>query len=86
MPYTVQSVGDRFVVTSPKGKKWKTTYASLEAADKAIAYIEGRYGGSPSAGTPMAATSPEEGYTPPEGERGSKTLMRLRTLQDEEAF
>ncbi len=33
----------RYQVISPKGKTWKTTYASQAAADKAIAYIEGRF-------------------------------------------
>ena len=35
----------RWVVTSPKGTLWKTTYPSRAAAEKAVAYIEGRFGG-----------------------------------------
>lgn len=94
MPYSVRKNSKgRIVVTNPKGKDWKTTYSSPDAAEKAIAYIEGRFGAQTDRATPsspieapMTATASEEGYTPPEGERGTKTLIRLRTLQDEEAF
>ncbi len=93
MPYTVaQNEKGRWQVISPKGKTWKTTYASRAAADKGISYIEGRYGTpAPSARSPskepeMASTELPDDYLPPEGERGSRTLMRMRYAQDEEAF
>ena len=47
MPYTIQEAGGRYFVSSPKGKTWKTTYASQAAAQKAISYIEGRYSAPP---------------------------------------
>lgn len=91
MPYGIESIEGRFHVTSPKGKLWKTTYKSKAAAQKAVAYIEGRFGGgstTPPASSDgvMIPTSGEEQYQPPEGERGAKTLMRLRYMQDEEGF
>ncbi len=48
MAYSISKDGGRFSVTSPKGKLWKTTYASVEAAEKAVAYIEGRFAGDSS--------------------------------------
>ena len=91
MVYSIEERGGRFVVISPKGKKWKTTYASRAAAEKGVAYVEGRFGGSGSSA--KVATSAETGmvdvterHDPIEGERGTKTLIRLRTLQDEEVF
>ncbi len=94
MPYsTRKNSKGRIVVTSPKGKDWKTSYSSQAAADKAIAYIEGRFGSdapsspaSPRSSPQMASTELPEDYVPPEGERGSRTVMRLRYLQDEEGF
>lgn len=53
MVYSIEERGGRFVVISPKGKKWKTTYASRAAAEKGVAYVEGRFGGSGS--SPRAA-------------------------------
>ncbi len=47
MPYSVSQVAGRYVVTSPKGKTWKTDYPSQPAAEKAIAYIEGRFSSAP---------------------------------------
>ncbi len=54
VPYAIaQNERGRFVVTSPKGKTWKTTYAKREAAEKGIAYVESRFaGGSVSANIP----------------------------------
>ncbi len=93
MPYSVaKNEKGRWQVISPKGKTWKTTYASSAAADKAIQYIEGRFGSgtsataSPRPSPQMSSTELPEDYVPPEGERGSKTLMRMRYAQDEEAF
>lgn len=60
MPYSINRLGERFVVTSPKGKQWKTTYPSLEAAQKAVAYVEGRFGGSGISVTPAPAAEEED--------------------------
>ncbi len=48
MPYAISESDGRYVVTSPKGKKWKTTYASRAAAEKGVAYVESRFGRAPS--------------------------------------
>ena len=54
MPYSIeQNSSGRYIVISPKGKKWKTTYPTRAAAEKAVAYVEGRFGGSGS--SPRAA-------------------------------
>jgi len=89
VPYTVLQKGDRFTVTSPAGKTWKTTYPSEASANKAISYIESRFGTSPKGvvvkgeSSPAAAPNGEDEMT---GERGEKTLARMRMLQDEEGF
>ncbi len=82
MPYSVARQGDRFRVTSPSGKTWKTTYPSSDAADKAIAYIEARFGGTSSPEAPKDSAT-EDAST---GERGEKTLARMRIQQDEGGF
>ena len=49
-------------MTSPKGKRWKTTYATRAAAEKGVAYVESRFGGggSPSSDTrPSTASDPD---------------------------
>ncbi len=62
MAYSIPQKGDRFQVVSPKGKTWKTTYPSEEAAEKAIAYIQGRF--TPSDAPPaVQAESPADGDT-----------------------
>ena len=62
MPYAISESGGRFTVTSSKGKKWKTTYPTMAAAKKAVAYVESRFAGGsgPSAvGSPPSAESPD---------------------------
>ena len=54
MPYSIRESGGRYVVTSPKGKRWKTTYASMAAAEKGVAYVESRFSG----GTGVVTSSP----------------------------
>ena len=44
--------GRHRVINAGTGKVWKTDYGSVEAARKAIAYIEGRFGDGGSSGTP----------------------------------
>ncbi len=95
MVYSVaKNAKGRFVVTSPAGKEWKTTYASSAAADKAIAYIEGRFG-QPALAPSAPSPSPQaEEIVEPEylstqdlldmeakGERGAKTLRALRNKE-----
>ncbi len=92
MPYGImKNEAGRYIVTSPKGKPWKTTYPTRAAAEKGVAYVEGRFGGGGSSPTPPPVDTgmvdlTEGRHDPVEGERGTKTLLRLRTLQDEEAF
>ena len=48
-------------MTSPKGKRWKTTYPSMAAAEKGVAYVESRFAGG-SSGTvspPSTRESPD---------------------------
>lgn len=63
MAYSIdQNPAGRFIVTSPKGKAWKTTYATRQAAEKAVAYIEGRFGeGGSSPATPTPSSSLDQG-------------------------
>ena len=61
----------RYVVTSPKGKAWKTTYPTREAAEKGVAYVEGRFGGS--------GSSPREA-APAKGEYGEDTAQERKDL------
>ncbi len=57
MPYGIdKNDRGRWIVTSPKGKKWKTTYVSREAAEKGVAYVEGRFGGAGSTTPPKVET------------------------------
>jgi len=93
MAYTVaKNASGRFVVTSPAGKEWKTTYPSSASADKAIAYIEGRFGEPPASSAPSPSSAPQ--VVDPEhlstqdlldmeakGERGAKTLLHLRNKE-----
>jgi len=93
MPYSVASRNGRWFVTSPKGKVWKTSYKDQPAADKAISYIEGRFGASapvssaPSSPQPDALVEPEHLSTQDlldmeaKGERGAKTLLHLRNKE-----
>ena len=55
MAYRIQEKDGRFVVTSPKGKVWKTTYGSRAAAEKGVAYVESRFAGG-SSETPAEGT------------------------------
>jgi len=93
MAYSVaKNANGRFVVTSPAGKDWKTTYPSQAAADKAIAYIEGRFG-APALAQSAPSPSPEAIIEPEylstqdlldmeaKGERGAKTLRMLRNKE-----
>ena len=66
MPYSIdRNPAGRFTVTSPKGKIWKKTFASLEAAQKGVEYIEGRYGGRGSSATiPAPSSSPAPENSP----------------------
>lgn len=75
---TRKNAKGRIVVTSPKGKDWKTTYSSQGAADKAVAYIEGRFGVGPA---PASRTSPPSLDDDVEA-RGRKILAQF----DKEAF
>lgn len=46
MAYSIsKNAKGRFVVTSPAGKTWKTTYPSSASAEKAVAYVTSRFGG-----------------------------------------
>ncbi len=84
MPYSVaKNEKGRWQVVTPKGKTWKTTYATSAAADKAIAYIESRFGTSPKEAVKADSPGPEAAST---GERGEKTLARIRMIQDEQGF
>lgn len=83
----------RWFVTSPKGKVWKTSYKDQPAAEKAIAYIQGRFGdASPSSPaspgpSPEALIEPEHLSTQDlldleaKGERGAKTLLAMRNKE-----
>ena len=66
MVYSIEERGGRFIVISPKGKKWKTTYASRGAAEKGVAYVEGRFGGS---GSSAREAAPAQADESPEDER-----------------
>lgn len=80
MPYVVtRNDAGRYQVTSSKGKTWKTTYPTAEAAQKGIAYVEARFT-SPGAevGTPSAAT----GESPDTNEERRK--LGIPELEDEE--
>ena len=57
MAYTIAKHGDKYWVTSPKGKVWKTKYSSRAAAEKGVAYVESRFAGG--SGTPSSSASPE---------------------------
>jgi len=90
VPYTVSAKGGRFLVTSPAGKTWKTSYASEAAADKAITYIENRFGGSAGIQTETATPGIVEAEhlstqdlldMEAKGERGTKTLLHLRNKE-----
>jgi len=95
VPYSVaRNEKGRWQVISPKGKTWKTTYQSQGAADKAIAYIQGRFSGNSSAPasaspgpSPDALVEPEHLSTQDlldmeaKGERGAKTLLHLRNKE-----
>ena len=98
MAYSIEeNASGRFVVISPKGRKWKTTYATRAAAEKGVSYVEGRFGGSGSSAREEESAMTErmlprqvEGQMddPPilTGERGEKTLLRMRSQQDEGGF
>ncbi len=87
MPYSVaKNEKGRWQVVTPKGKTWKTTYATSAAADKAIAYIEARFGGTSSPEAPKASATEDASTGEMTGGRGEKTLVRLRMLQDESGF
>ena len=59
MPYGIAlNSSGRYEVTSPKGKTWKTTYASQEAAEKGVSYVQGRFGQTTTQEAPIS--SPEE--------------------------
>ena len=60
MPYTIRESGGRFVVTSPKGKTWKTTYPSRAAAKKGVAYVENRFGGGGGPTTEVTSTPDDD--------------------------
>lgn len=78
MPYSVvPNEKGRFTVVSPKGKTWKTTYPTEAAALKAIDYIQGRFGGSPTASAKPTAPTHSAGQ-----ERGEKTLAHLKRIQE----
>ena len=50
--------GRHRVINAGTGKVWKTDYGSVEAARKAIAYIEGRFGGDGSSPSSTPASTP----------------------------
>ncbi len=84
MPYTIVKSNGKFAVVSPKGKTWKTKYATEAAAQKGIDYIAGRFDSSP-----QSSGEQGEDLGPLEldmGERGARTLQRMREQQDEEGF
>ena len=74
----------RFVVTSPKGKDWKTTYPSRASADKAIAYIEGRFGASPSPAPPSEATPTGDAGTAEADTSAERRALGIPPVEDEE--
>ena len=60
MPYKIvphPKKEGRFRVISEKGRVWKTDYATKEAAEKGVAYIENRSAGD--SGTPSSSASQE---------------------------
>jgi len=95
MAYTVaKNAKGRFVVTNPAGKAWKTTYPSSAAADKAVSYIQGRFGDPPASSAPSPSQTGNQGLVEPEhlstqdlldmeakGERGARTVLHLRNKE-----
>jgi len=80
MPYAIElNSAGRYVVTNPKGKTWKTTYPSQEAAEKATAYIEGRFSAP---GTQESAPEPASGADSPDTSVERK-LLGIPPLQGE---
>ena len=74
----------RFVVTSPKGKDWKTTYGTKAAADKAIAYIEGRFGASSPRAPPSEATPTGDAGTSEADTSAERRALGVPQVEDEE--
>lgn len=78
----VKNSKGRYVVTSEKGKVWKTTYASKAAAQKGIAYVEGRFGGGTGMPASTAFESPDTS-----AERAALGISPKKTgVKDPEAF
>ncbi len=83
MPYSIVKTNGKFAVVSPKGKTWKTKYATEAAAQKGIDYISGRFNSSPTSSGDSSADAPPELDMEA---RGSHTLQRMGDAQDEEGF
>ena len=56
--YTITELANgRFSVKSSKGRTWKTTYPNRTSAEKGIAYVEKRFGGSSASVTSAPPTA-----------------------------
>lgn len=75
MPYSIEKSGGRYVVTSPKGRKWKTTYSSRTAAEKGISYVQSRFTEGPPADIVGATSESAE-------ERGEHTLASMKAAAE----
>ena len=74
----------RFRVISAKGKVWKTDYASVPAAEKAIAYIEGRFGASSPKAPPSEATPTGDAGTAEADTSAERRALGIPQVEDEE--
>ncbi len=87
MPYSVAKVGTRYVVISPKGKQWKTTYATRAAAEKGVAYVESRFTPpSPSSASRAGTSATEELFDSEDtaSERKALGIPTKRVAEDED--
>ena len=85
MAYTIEeSKGGRYFVRSPAGKTWKTTYPNRTSAEKAIAYVEKRFGGTSSSGTSDPPTTSGYGEDTAQ-ERKDLGVPPLKTEEEEES-
>lgn len=76
MAYSIQEKAGRFVVTSPKGKTWKTTYPSRSAAEDGVAYVESRFAGDSSS---PKDSSPSEESPDTSAERKKLGIPQIET-------
>ncbi len=84
MPYAVAKKDGRYVVTSPAGKTWKTTYPSRAGAEKGVSYVESRFGGASPAASPSSSSIVDSPDTAEE--RKALGIAPKKARPDPEAF